>query len=95
MITRVYPPPGILGLGRYRTVGVIARPISAGDANAIAVALAQAGIQITVSVDKHRVVHLWPWPGWPLTNAQEITALRAFIAVTDCRIAWHPAVTHA
>jgi hypothetical protein len=86
----VIPPPGILGLGRSRTVGIVARPITALEANGIGVALAAQHIPVAVSVDTHRVVHLWPWH--ELAAADEVTALRAFVTVTDCRIVLHKAV---
>lgn len=90
MKTVVYPPPGILGLGRSRTVQVVARPLSAVEANAIGVALAARHIPVAVSVDAHHVIHLWPW--LLLSTAQEVAALRAFAAVTDSRLVVHPAL---
>lgn len=89
MRIRVIPPPGILGLGRYRTVGVIAHELVAHELVAIAMELAQQDIWVDPVIDIHHVLHLWALE--ELTTEQEVTALRAFAACTDCRIDWHAA----
>jgi hypothetical protein len=91
MKTVVYPPAGVLGIGRYRTANMVARPLSALEANAIGVALNERRIPVAVSVDAHRSVHLWPWR--TLTTADEVTALRAFTDRTDARLLLHAAAT--
>jgi hypothetical protein len=53
------------------------------------VALAEQGIWIAPTVDVFRVVHLWAQQ--ETTTRQEVAALTAFRAVTDCRLAWHKA----
>lgn len=88
MKTLVYPPPGVGGLGRSRTVGVIANPLSDSAARLVLDALAQDGIPLAVRAGG--TVHLYAIG--PLTTAQEVRALRAFAAVTDARLAWHKAV---
>jgi hypothetical protein len=88
--TVVIPPPGVFGFGRSRTVAVVARPLTGVEANAIGVALNQRHIPVAVSVDACHVIHLWPW--LPLTTTDEVRAMRAFAAVTDAPLRWHPAV---
>jgi hypothetical protein len=87
--TVVYPPPGVHGFGRSRTVGVIARPIDGIQVFLLTMALADEGIRVRVHAD-HRVVHLHAIA--PTTTEQEVRALRAFSEITDQRIAWHGAV---
>jgi hypothetical protein len=77
--------------GRDRTFGLLGAPITAVKANAVAVALNEQHIPVAVTVDETlHVVHLWPWVA--LTTEQQVTALRAFIAVTDYHITPHPAL---
>lgn len=89
MRTVVIPPQGVLGLGRSRTVGVVARPLSVSMALLLVDALYEAGIP--VAIQRGRAVHLYPLA--ELTTVQEVTALRAVARVTDAPIAMHPAVT--
>lgn len=91
MRTVVIPPPGILGFGRSRTVGVVARPLTGAQAYLIAVKLAARGLHVVPAVDSHRVLHLWSLEG-PLSTADEVTVLAAYLAKTDARIEWHGAV---
>jgi hypothetical protein len=88
MRTVIYPPSGVLGLGHYRTVGVIARPLTPLDAADLVEDLAVLGIPVRVEVDQ--VIHLHALA--PVTTSQEVTALRATAARSDARIAWHAAV---
>jgi hypothetical protein len=48
------------------------------------------GIPVWVEIDLD-MVHLWP--GRVLNTEEEVTALAAFIAATDSRIAWHEVET--
>jgi hypothetical protein len=88
--TRIYPPAGVHGFGRYRTVGVVAQPLDGIDGFCLVTYLADHGIPLRVVEDHHHVVHLHALA--PMTTAQEVCALRAFAAVTDQRLAWHEAV---
>jgi hypothetical protein len=86
--TIVYP-------GRAAGCGAIAEvigsPISVTTAAAIADDLAaDDSIYLAVRLDGN-TVHLWPIA--PVDTAQEVHALRAFAAVTDSPLAWHPSVT--
>lgn len=90
MITRVVPPPGILGLGRYRTVAVIGHLCTDDDADAIVAQLADEHIPVELTRVGY-TAHLRPTG--PVTTEQEVWALAVVAARTDCRIAWHPAVT--
>lgn len=67
-----------------------ARELTTADANRVTAALAADGILVRPVLDVFRVVHLWAAD--PITTAQEVAALAAFSAVTDCRLAWHGAV---
>lgn len=87
----IYPPPGILGLGRSRTVNVITRPLDPAVAAEVAAQLSRDGLPVLPAVDEHEVVHVWGLRS--TTTAEEVTALRAFTAVTDAPIRWHPAAT--
>jgi hypothetical protein len=56
----------------------------------IAVDLAAQGIRVAPVLDPFHVLHLWALV--PLSTEQEVQALAAFHARTDCRLAWHQAV---
>jgi hypothetical protein len=88
--TLVYPPPGIHGFGRSRTVGVVAQYLNGIPGFCLVNALAEQGIPLRVVEDRHHVLHLHALA--PMTTDQEVHALRAFAAVTDQRLAWHGAV---
>lgn len=68
-----------------------ARELTTADANHVTAALAEQGIHVEPVVDVFRVVHLWAEE--PVSTEQEVRALYAFSAVTDCRLAWHGAVS--
>lgn len=51
--------------------------------------LAAHGIRVEAVADVFHVLHLWAQH--PMTTGQEVEALTAFSAVTDARLAWHPA----
>lgn len=90
MRTIVFPPSGLIGFGRTRTAQAPVHPLSFLEASVIADGLADTcGIRIKVELG--RVVHLYALG--PVTTAQEVAALRAFAAVTDSRLAWHPAAS--
>jgi alpha-D-ribose 1-methylphosphonate 5-triphosphate synthase subunit PhnL len=55
----------------------------------ITVGLAEQGIRVAPSIDVFHVVHLWAQQ--ETTTREEVAALAAFHAVTDCRLAWHEA----
>jgi hypothetical protein len=86
----VYPPPGILGLGRSRTVGVIAHFVTDAEADAIVDQLAAQGIPVALSHGPGTRVNLRPYA--PVTTRQEARAIRIVSDVTDAPIAWHKAV---
>jgi hypothetical protein len=52
-------------------------------------ALARQGIQVEPAIDAFHVLHLWAKA--PLSTIEEVWAIAAFAAVTDARIAFHPA----
>lgn len=87
MRTVVIPPPGIFGLGRYRTVNVIARELTDHELIGIAMGLAAQDIWVSPTVDVFHTLHLWALE--PYSTEQEVKALRAFAEHTDCRIDWH------
>lgn len=90
MRTVVIPPPGVHGLGRSRTVSVIAHPLTDADAQAVTAQLAAQGIPVTLTRgDGHRV-NLWPFA--PVTTRQEVQALRIVEGITDAPVAWNQAV---
>ncbi len=66
-----------------------AREISDMQAVDIAAGLLAHGIHVIPVVDVFRTLHLWAVGS--LSTEAEVAALRAFTAVTDCRIAWHEA----
>lgn len=86
MNTRVYPPPS--GIGRTRTVGVIARPLATADAAILTTVLGEVGIP--VRVEAGTIVHLYALAAMSIRD--EVRALNAVCSVTDCRICWHGAV---
>jgi hypothetical protein len=91
MRTVVIPPPGVHGLGRSRTVGVIARPLTVAAALDVLTDLAEhRHLRVAYDVDRRHVVNLWPQQ--PVTTAEEVAIIGAFRAVTDARLAWHGAV---
>lgn len=53
--------------------------------------LAAEGIRVVLGKDVDRVVHIYALE--PTTTAQEVRAIGAFREITDCRLAWHGAVT--
>lgn len=60
------------------------------EARAVCVILAAVEhIPVTAQLDKAKTVHITPVR--ELTVLEEVTALRAFAAVTDGRLAWHKA----
>ncbi len=87
MRTIVIPPPGILGLGRSRTVGVIGHIPTDADCDTIADQLAPLGVSLSWGPGDH--AHLRPKTA--ITVEQEVQAPRIVAAVTDCRIVWHKA----
>lgn len=71
-------------------VDVLRRELDDNEQQRIAIALAEQGIRVAPVVDVFHVLHLWALA--PVTTAQEVTALAAFHAKTDARLAWHGAV---
>lgn len=68
-------------------VDVLRRELDDNEQQRIAIALAEQGIRVAPVVDVFHVLHLWALE--PVTTAQEVTALTAFHAETDARLAWH------
>lgn len=66
-----------------------------GPAEARAVCRVLGGVEhILVVADVQyggEVVHIWPQG--QMSTRDEVTALRAFLAVTDAELRWHPAVS--
>jgi hypothetical protein len=79
--------------GQYngRVIGVIVRELDDDQAHRITAALGEQGIRVEPIVDVYHVLHLWALA--PTSTAQEVTALAAFSAETDCRLAWHEAAS--
>jgi hypothetical protein len=71
-------------------VDVIVRELDDQEQHRIAVDLAAQGIRVEPVLDPFHVLHLWALT--PCTTEQEVQALTAFRARTDCRLAWHQAV---
>lgn len=92
MRTVVIPPPGVLGLGRSRTAGVIGHLATDADCDAIVAQLAAEHIPVALTWHGY-IAHLRP--SQPVTPAQEGRALAVVAARTDCRIVWHKAVANA
>ena len=84
----IYPPPGPLGVGRYRTATVSARPLTAAAASDLMRQLADEGIDVLI--EPGPVVHLTAL--LPVTTEQEVHAFRVVAEHTDGRLAWHGAV---
>jgi hypothetical protein len=55
----------------------------------VTAALAEHGIYVEPVINVFHVLHLWALH--PTTTRQEVEAIAAFHAVTDARLAWHPA----
>lgn len=72
-----------------RTQEIVQHELTRRQQHRITKQLARQGIQVEPAIDVFHVLHLWAKT--PLSSAQEMTALRAFTAVTDARIAWHAA----
>lgn len=87
MRTVIIPPPGILGLGRSRTVDVIGHLPTDADCDTIADLLAPLGVSL--SWGPGHQAHLRTLTA--ITTEQEVWALQIVVAVTDCRIVWHKA----
>jgi hypothetical protein len=84
--------PGLVGVPAHHRsgeAGRLARPLTADLAELVVADLAADGI--LVAVHPGQVVGIDALV--PLTTLQEVQALTAFRAVTDSRLAWHPAVT--
>jgi hypothetical protein len=84
MRTVVIPPPGILGLGRSRTVGIVAHLPTDADCDTIADQLEPLGVSLSWRGNQ---AHLRTRVA--ITVEQEVQALRIVAAVTDCPIHWH------
>lgn len=70
----------------------IAHPLTASEAAAVRTVLwSVEHIPVDVHVDQAGRVNLWP-VGREVTTLEEVTALRAFAAVTDSPLRWFPAV---
>ncbi len=84
----VYPPAGVHGFGRYRTITRVVRPLSPAAASAIAQQLAGEGIDVLIEAGPivHVIAQL------PVTTWQEVHALGAVFERTDARVVWHGAV---
>lgn len=83
MITRV--------LANGRTVDRIAHTITDAEAHQVTVDLAAQGIRVEPVVDADHVLNLWAKT--PMSTAQEVCALQAYLQHHDGRAAWHKAVT--
>jgi hypothetical protein len=62
-------------------------PLTGPEAAAICYELHCCGIDVEATKDTNEVVHVWP--EHPVSVAEEIAVLGAFLARTDSRIAWH------
>lgn len=72
-----------------RVVEQVTHELTDTDQTQVTAALAAHGIRVEPVVDVFHVLHLWALA--PVTTRQEVEALRAFRAVTDARLIWHPA----
>lgn len=73
-------------------VDVVGQPIAQPVATLVCIVL--RGVEhlpVTADVAFDGTVHLRP--ARPMSTFEEVTALRAFLAVTDAPLRWHPAVT--
>lgn len=89
MKTVVYPPPGVHGFGRTRTVAVVAHRLTAVEAAAITAKLSRDQLPVLPALDESGVVHLWPLR--PMTTAEEVHVLTVVLARTDCPVHWRGA----
>lgn len=72
---------------------VVAHQLTAPEAHAICAVLhAVEHINVEAHVAERGVVYVWP-VGRELSTAEEVSALRAFNAVTDARVRWVPVVS--
>lgn len=88
MRTVVIPPPGVFGFGRSRTAQVGHLPTDA-ELAAIVAQLAAEGIPVGV---RRSGSTLDLRPAGPVTTRQEVRAIAAAKARTNCRITWHAAL---
>jgi hypothetical protein len=82
--TVVYPPPS--GIGRTRTVGVIAHLMTDEEADAIVDQFAAQGIPVDMTHGPGYRVKLRPLA--PVTTAQEVRAIRIVRELTDAPLIW-------
>jgi hypothetical protein len=73
-----------------RPVDLIAHRITADEAATITKVLAAEGLRIEPATDVFGVLHLWAKT--PIGTAGEVRVLRAFKAVGDSPLEYHPAV---
>lgn len=73
-----------------RAVDVVRHELTDVEAYRVRGQLAAAGIRVVLGKDVDRVLHIYALT--ELTTEQEVRALAAFRALTDCRMAWHGAV---
>ena len=73
-----------------RTVAemAIGHPLSVIEATVICDELALRHVHVAVRFEVDGWVHLWQIE--PCTTTEEVTALRAFAAITDQTLVWHP-----
>lgn len=69
----------------------VAHPLSGAEAARIDRALAAQGLNVLTCADETGLVHIYP--DGPMSTRDEVRVLAAHLAVTDARLAWHPAVT--
>ena len=86
MIT-VYPPAGVLGVGRYRTTHRTVRPLSIERAMALVDDLDRRGISVAANVTGGGVL-VQLIAKQALSTADEVRVLAAFRSVTDARLNW-------
>ncbi len=67
----------------------IQHEITAAESRTVCAVLHSQHIDVDVDVDERHVVHVRARRA--CSTVDEVRALRAFAAVTDCRLAWHPA----
>lgn len=72
-----------------RTQEIVARELTHREQHRITKQLAKQGIRIEPAIDAFHVLHLWAKE--QLSTAQEVSALAAYAACTDARIAFHKA----
>lgn len=76
---------------RGHVVDIIRRELDDNEQHQLAADLAAQGIRVAPVVDIFHTLHLWAMT--PCTTRQEVRALAAFRARTDCRLAWHEAAS--